>query len=90
MARVPRPFPALVCNAPNRGAERWSLQSVDLLYVLRLGTFGFGGPIALAGWTQRDRVERRRWIRIPTVFIALATWLAILLAGVEGLLVHRG
>jgi chromate transporter len=35
----------------------------DLIgYFLRLGTFGFGGPIALAGYMQRDLVERRRWI----------------------------
>src|SRR5512140_2742815 len=33
-----------------------------LLYFLRLGTFGFGGPIALAGYMQRDLVEERRWI----------------------------
>src|SRR5215216_4113364 len=31
-------------------------------YFLRLGTVGFGGPIALAGYMQRDLVERRRWI----------------------------
>src|SRR5947208_15541885 len=31
-------------------------------YCLRLGTFGFGGPIALAGSMQRDLVERRRWV----------------------------
>ena len=31
-------------------------------YFLRLGTLGFGGPIALAGYMQRDLVERRRWI----------------------------
>jgi chromate transporter len=31
-------------------------------YFLRLGTFGFGGPIALAGYMQRDLVERKRWI----------------------------
>jgi chromate transporter len=31
-------------------------------YFLRLGTFGFGGPIALAGHMQQDLVERRRWI----------------------------
>jgi chromate transporter len=31
-------------------------------YFVRLGTFGFGGPIALAGYMQRDLVERRRWI----------------------------
>ncbi len=33
-----------------------------LLYFLRLGSFGFGGPIALAGHMQRDLVEDRRWI----------------------------
>jgi chromate transporter len=32
------------------------------VYFLRLGTFGFGGPIALAGYVQRDLVERRKWI----------------------------
>jgi chromate transporter len=32
------------------------------LYFLRLGTTGFGGPIALAGFMQRDLVEERRWI----------------------------
>ncbi len=31
-------------------------------YFLRLGSLGFGGPIALAGYMQRDLVERRRWI----------------------------
>src|SRR5712664_3094958 len=31
-------------------------------YFLRLGTVGFGGPIALAGYMQRDLVEERRWI----------------------------
>src|SRR5215813_5104895 len=33
-----------------------------LLYFLQLGTFGFGGPIALTGYMQRDLVEKRRWI----------------------------
>jgi chromate transporter len=33
-----------------------------LLYFLRLGTFGFGGPIALAGHMQHDLVESRRWV----------------------------
>ncbi len=31
-------------------------------YFLFLGTAGFGGPIALAGYMQRDLVERRGWI----------------------------
>src|SRR5204862_3409606 len=33
-----------------------------LAYFLRLGTTGFGGPIALVGYMQRDLVEKRRWI----------------------------
>lgn len=33
-----------------------------LLYFLRLGTFGFGGPIALVGYMQKDLVEQRRWL----------------------------
>jgi len=31
-------------------------------YFFRLGTFGFGGPIALAGHMQQDLVDDRRWI----------------------------
>lgn len=31
-------------------------------YFFRLGSLGFGGPIALAGYMQRDLVERRGWI----------------------------
>jgi len=33
-----------------------------LRYFLSLGACGFGGPIALAGYMQRDLVEQRRWI----------------------------
>lgn len=32
------------------------------LYFLRLGTVGFGGPVALVGYMHRDLVETRRWI----------------------------
>lgn len=31
-------------------------------YMLRLGTLGFGGPVALVGYMYRDLVERRQWI----------------------------
>src|ERR1700722_1647313 len=33
-----------------------------LLYFLRLGTLGFGGPIALAGHMQKDLVDERKWV----------------------------
>ena len=32
------------------------------LYFLKLGCFGFGGPIALVGYMQKDLVEERHWI----------------------------
>src|SRR5919107_6404373 len=31
-------------------------------YFLKLGTIGFGGPVALVGYMQRDLVERHHWI----------------------------
>jgi chromate transporter len=33
-----------------------------VLYMLRLGTLGFGGPVALVGYMHRDLVENRGWI----------------------------
>jgi chromate transporter len=30
-----------------------------VLYMLRLGTFGFGGPVALVGYMHGDLVEQR-------------------------------
>ncbi len=55
-ARVPDNDVAAV---PERGRGTWK---DFLLYFLRLGTLGFGGPIALAGYMQRDLVEERGWI----------------------------
>ena len=31
-------------------------------YALKLGSIGFGGPIALVGYMHRDLVEDRKWI----------------------------
>ena len=42
-------------------APRYSLWQMTL-YALKLGTIGFGGPVALIGYMYRDLVERRRWI----------------------------
>ena len=41
-------------------------------YLLKLGTVGFGGPVALVGFMHRDLVERRRWITEDTYKLSLA------------------
>ncbi len=33
-----------------------------ILYFLKLGYSGFGGPVALVGYMHRDLVEQRKWI----------------------------
>jgi chromate transporter len=43
------------------GYSLWQL----VAYMLRLGSLGFGGPVALAGYMYRDLVEDRRWITDP-------------------------
>src|SRR5213082_3914653 len=40
------------------GYSLWQL----VAYALRLGTLGFGGPVALVGYMHRDLVEQRKWI----------------------------
>ena len=44
--------------APAAGYTLWQL----VRYMLGLGTWGFGGPVALVGYMYRDLVERRHWI----------------------------
>src|SRR3954454_9562994 len=67
-------------------------------YFLRLGSSGFGGPIALVGYMQRDLVEDRRWFTeqefqqglavgqmMPGPLAAqTAMWLGYLEAGARG------
>jgi chromate transporter len=43
-----------------RGAQ-YTLWQI-ILYFLKLGTVGFGGPVALVGYMYRDLVEKRGWI----------------------------
>src|SRR5882672_3406453 len=39
----------------------YSLQDL-IIYFLKLGTWGFGGPVALIGYMHRDLVESKKWI----------------------------
>ena len=39
----------------------YSLKDLTV-YFLKLGTIGFGGPVALVGYMHRDLVENRKWI----------------------------
>ena len=45
-------------TASSPGYTLWQLAR----YMLALGTWGFGGPVALAGYMYRDLVEKRQWI----------------------------
>nr|WP_241559108.1 chromate transporter [Chitinophaga barathri] len=42
-------------------ATEYSLKNL-VFYFLKLGTIGFGGPVALVGYMHRDLVEKRAWI----------------------------
>jgi chromate transporter len=48
-------------SAEDPGATPVSLRALTK-YFLQLGTFGFGGPIALTAAMQRDLVLSRRWV----------------------------
>ena len=43
-----------------------------LRYFLYLGALGFGGPVALVGYMQRDLVERRKWFTLEEYRKSLA------------------
>src|SRR6476660_1035561 len=51
-------------EAPGRAGMTMTRPTVTQLlkYFLYLGSLGFGGPVALVGYMQRDLVERRRWL----------------------------
>jgi chromate transporter len=51
-----------------KGIGLWRL----IRYFLKLGTIGFGGPVALIGFMHRDLVEQRRWITEDTYKLSLA------------------
>jgi chromate transporter len=88
--------PAQATNAAPTPASRTLAGLVR--YFLKLGSSGFGGPIALVGYMQRDLVEQRGWFSeteyrqglalaqtMPGPLAAqLAMWFGYLQAGVLG------
>lgn len=84
-------------SEPARFAEQATVGAL-CRYFLRLGALGFGGPVALAGYMQRDLVEERGWIS-PQEFrdglaiaqmapgplaAQLAMWLVFIRTGIRG------
>jgi chromate transporter len=55
-------------TATARGAGLGAL----VRYFLYLGSLGFGGPVALAGFMHRDLVEKERWVSEEEYQLALA------------------
>jgi chromate transporter len=51
---------APVAGSAKPAAPEYSLRAM-VQYFFRLGTIGFGGPIALAGYMQSDLVDECRW-----------------------------
>ncbi len=63
----------MTCPAePAPGGESVSSVGQMVVYFAGLGTWGFGGPIALAGYMHRDLVERRGWVSEDDYRLALA------------------
>lgn len=48
-------------NQPLTLAPKYSLWEL-VIYMLKLGAWGFGGPVALVGYMYRDLVEKNGWI----------------------------
>jgi chromate transporter len=91
--RTPSPPPASVTGSAGPRTLRGLVR-----YFLKLGSSGFGGPIALVGYIQRDLVEQRQWFTeteyrqglalaqtMPGPLAAqLARWFGFLQAGALG------
>src|SRR5262249_46310572 len=52
---------AMIESSPAPRARAPNIRNVAL-YFLRLGTLGFGGPLALVGQMQRELVDEKGWL----------------------------
>src|SRR5512139_1585576 len=58
----------LLARTESQPAGLWRL----VKYFLKLGFIGFGGPVALVGFMNRDLVEDRGWVKDDTYQLGLA------------------
>src|SRR2546423_5001246 len=91
---------AVATTAPGASPSQSRTLRGLVRYFLKLGSSGFGGPIALVGYMQRDLVEDRGWFTeaefqqglavgqtMPGPLAAqVAMWLGYLEAGARGAL----
>ena len=72
MQQTSKPIPPAGSSSgepiPSNRIGLWLLTT----YFLKLGTVGFGGPVALVGFMHRDLVEQRRWITEDSYKLSLA------------------
>lgn len=53
--------PELLGSATLQPSRTYSLKNM-VVYFLKLGSIGFGGPPALVSYMHRDLVEEKKWI----------------------------
>jgi len=54
-------IPGQLYNDKMETTPAYSLREL-IVYFLKLGTWGFGGPVALVGYMHRDLVDSKKWI----------------------------
>jgi chromate transporter len=65
------PEPASPEALPPALPQRRPLREI-VTYFLRLGTLGFGGPVALVGLMEKELVQERRWLTAEEMLNAIA------------------
>jgi len=48
-------------TAPTRARQAGAIRDL-VLYFLKLGALGFGGPVALVGQMERELVDGKKWL----------------------------